>query len=435
MAEEKKVEFKDIEDAWGLLTLMQKGENSWVDYKRMTRDGTEFMLYHPHTEDYLKALNACGATLKINQMTDEVMFCGERLTQSREATIINNLLDFGFNSRQRILDCIQEAALKDSYHPLYDFFDSLVWDKQNRLEEFLSCIHFRGDTDWGKAVFKKWLLGSVAKIYQQAQLYMLVLDGRQGCGKSYLARWLCPLKEYFLEGPINPGDKDTDMQAISKWIWEVSELQSTTRRADREALKAHITRQAVTIRAPYGKYAMTKNVTASYLGTINQDAGFLEDDSGNRRFVIVAIDKIDWNYTDIDIKQLWAQIVAVYKSGKEWELTTEEEAQRDNTNKFYDAPHPVIELFLKNYDIVPDDTTVFTPTIDIITNLESKEIGLTGNQRANMIRLTAWLKTKGIEGTRVRTGGAAQRGFYGVMETDHTGPKMGGNHKDEHLPF
>ena len=427
--------YKQTEDAWGIVTWKRKGDNGWIPYKRTTQSGYDFMLYQPHTEDYLKALKACGAELAVNQMTDEVMFCGERLTQAREATIVNNMLDYGLTGRQRILDCIQEAALANSYHPLNDFLNDLEWDGENHLEQFLSCVHFRGDMEWGKNVFKKWMLGSVAKVFEQAQLYMLVLDGRQGCGKSFLSRWLCPMEEYFLEGPINPGDKDTDMQAISKWIWEVSELQSTTRRADREALKAHITRQAVTIRAPYGKYAMTKNVTASYLGTINQDAGFLEDDSGNRRFVIVAVDSIDWNYTEIDVKQLWAQIVAAYRSGHRWELTPEEESQRDTTNKFYDAPHPVIELFLQHYDIIPDDVTTFTPTIDIITNLESETIGLTGNQRSNMIRLTAWLKTKGIEGTRARTGGLLQRGFYGIIETDNTNAKIGRNSKPDKLPF
>lgn len=425
--------YKSIEDAWGILTLKRnKNDNGWIPYKRMTHSGIEFMLDHPHKDDYLKALQAAGAKLAINQMTDEIMYCGVRLTQAREADIITDLMDFGLPGRQMIIDMVQVAALTNAFHPLFDFFNSLEWDKTDRLEQLLNCIHFRGDPDWGKSVFKKWLIGSVAKIFEQAQLFMLVLDGRQGCGKSHLVRWLCPLTDYFVEGPINPGDKDTDMQAISRWIWEVSELQSTTRRADREALKAHITRQAVTIRAPYGKYAMTKNVTASYLGTINQDAGFLEDDSGNRRFVIMAVDSIDWNYDgEIDVNQLWAQIVTTYKSGVSWMLTPEEEGKRDSTNKFYDAPHPVIELFLQNYDIIPDDVTTFTPTIDIITFLESPEIGLKGVQRANMMKLTSWLKEKGLEAARARGNGILQRGFYGIVRLSNTVEKIG-RHSDDH---
>lgn len=408
--------YKSVEDAWGILTFKRKGEHSWIPYKRMTHNGIEFMLDHPHKDDYLKALQACGAKLAINQMTDEIMYCGVRLTQAREADIITDLMDYGLTGRQMIIDMIQVAALTNAFHPLYIFLNGLVWDRHDHITDFLSCLHFRCNEEWGRSMVKKWLLGSVAKIFEQAQLFMLVLDGRQGCGKSFLSRWLCPLEEYFVEGAINPGEKDTDMMSISKWIWEVSELQATTRRADREALKSHITRQAVTIRAPYGKYAMTKSVTASYLGTINQDAGFLEDDSGNRRFVICQLDHIDWNYTKIDVKQLWAQVMAIYQEGKRWELTPEEETMRDTMNKNYDAPHPVIELFQKYFEIDSDNTESFTATIDILTTLEDEDIGLSGNQRSNMMKLTAWLKTKGIEATRTRKGGGQARGFYGVKQ-------------------
>ena len=429
------LEFKNIEDAWGIKVLIRKGEN-WVAYKRITPVGIEFMLQSPHTEDYLKALEAAGAKLAINEMTDELMFCGTRLTQAREASVITNLLDFGLTGRQMILDCIQVAAINNMYHPLKDYLNGLEWDKQDRLTTFLDCLTFKCDNEWGRAMVKKWMLGAVAKVFEQAQLYMLVLDGKQGCGKSYLSRWLCPIPEYFIEGPINPGDKDTDMMSISKWIWEVSELQSTTRRSDREALKSHITRQVVTIRAPYGKYAMTKAVTAAYLGTINQDAGFLEDDSGNRRFVICQLDGIDWNYTNIDVKQLWAQLVTDYRSGNRWELEPEEEAMRDATNKFYDAPHPVIELFQKYFTIDPSDDLSFMSTIDILRTLESPDIGLTGNQRANMMKLTSWLKTKGIESTRQRNAAGQQRGFLGVTQVEF--PGISGRHtekRDNDVPW
>lgn len=422
-------QYKVVEDAWGILTLKRKGEHGWMPYKRMTIDGTEFMLDNPKSDDYIKALKACGAKLAINEMTDEIMFCGDRLTQAREASILTHVLDYGLTGRQMIMDCIQVAALKNIYHPLKDYLNGLEWDDMDRLTEFLDCLRFQCDNEWGRAMVRKWMLGAVAKVFEKAQLYMLVLDGRQGCGKSSLARWLCPLQEYFVEGPINPGDKDTDMMSISKWIWEVSELQSTTRRSDREALKSHITRQVVTIRAPYGKYAMTKAVTSAYLGTINQDAGFLEDDSGNRRFVICQLEGIDWNYTKIDIDQIWAQIVSSYRAGEQWVLEPEEEALRDATNKFYDAPHPVIELFQKYFVFDPSDEINFMASIDILTTLEDESIGLTGNQRANMLKLTAWLKTKGGESTRGMSNGTQQRGFYGAKQVKYPGMDNGGGYK------
>ena len=85
------------------------------------------------------------------------------------------------------------------------------------------------------------MLGTVGKVINHDQNFMLVLDGRQDIGKSSLVRWLCPLPDYFIEGAIVPDDKDSTLRLIRHWIWEVGELQSTTRKADREALKNFIT--------------------------------------------------------------------------------------------------------------------------------------------------------------------------------------------------
>jgi predicted P-loop ATPase len=57
--------------------------------------------------------------------------------------------------------------------------------------------------------WRKWLIGSIAKMLRAQQNYMLVLLGAQGKGKSRLAEWLCPLPQLFYEGPINPDDKDS----------------------------------------------------------------------------------------------------------------------------------------------------------------------------------------------------------------------------------
>ncbi len=407
---------RDLEDEWGIVVQKQGTNGRRFNWKRITKEGFSFKIYRPKTKDYKTALAAAHIALAKNEMNDEIMVNSKRLTDEREAIIFNNLFDLGLNSRQRMRETILECAHVNSYHPIKNYLDRLIWDGIDRLKDLLDHFSFKDNPEWSRSVMTKWFVGTVAKIYTMAQLFMLVLDGPQGSGKSYLVRWLCPLTEYFIEGPINPGYKDTDLASIASWIWEVSELQATTRRADREALKAHITKQTVSVRKPYGRYSMTKPVTASYLGTINQDAGFLEDDSGNRRFVIVSLKEIDWSYINIDCDQLWAQIVAMYKDSYEWNLSTQEEHQRDTINKIYDAPHPVIELFLEYYTYDPGvKIDHFIPTINIITNLE--KAGLKGNQRANMMKLTSWLKARNCHQDRTFVNGSRQRGFYGMVQT------------------
>jgi predicted P-loop ATPase len=159
---------------------------------------------------------------------------------------------------------------------------------------------------------------------------------------------------------------------------------------------------------------MTKPVTACYVGTINQDAGFLEDDSGNRRFVIVKVEKLDWSYAGLDVDQLWAQIVTLYRADEKWDLTADEATKRDDTNTEYDAPSPVVEMFLEYYQVEPVIVDEMTATMDILLTLESA--GLSGNQRANMMKLTTWLKRQGLEQAQIMEDGHRRRGFYGIKQ-------------------
>jgi predicted P-loop ATPase len=407
-------EDKTRTDKWGIVISKQYDNGRWYDWKRITPDGYEFLLHKPQTEDYIQALRSCGVTMAQNEMKNDVWVNGRLLTDAEEARILNMMEDKGMKVIEKMRRVMLDDALTNRFHPLKQYLDGLKWDGRDRLTSMLDCFTFNNDTEWARSIIRKWLIGAVAKVYQQTQLFMLVLDGSQGCGKSYWAHWLCPLPEFFIEGAIMPGMKDTDLDAISKWIWEVSELQSTTRRSDREALKAHITKQIVTVRAPYGRYSMTKPVTACYVGTINQDAGFLEDDSGNRRFVIVKVEKLDWSYAGLDVDQLWAQIVTLYRDDEKWDLTADEAAQRDDTNTEYDAPSPVVEMFLEYYQVEPGLMDEMTATMDILLTLETA--GLSGNQRANMMKLTTWLKRQGLDQAQVMEEGQRRRGFYGIKQ-------------------
>ena len=68
------------------------------------------------------------------------------------------------------------------------------------------------------------------------------------------------------------------------------------------------------------------NAAALSIFGINADgAGFLNDPTGSRRFVVVSIESLDHDYTKrIDINQLWAQIMHMYKNGEPWRLQANE---------------------------------------------------------------------------------------------------------------
>ena len=414
-------ETKIIQDEWGDLHQTQTERGGWRSVKRVVfdedEDGNiiehEFSLISPKTKDYISALKGAGFSLQLNEMTWRAENNGLPIDDITESLIMNALRDFGLKGENHIGNAMLEMAYDNKYHPVKKYFVELPkWDGVDRLTMMLECL--KSDNDELSALFmRKWMIGAVAKVFEQGQNFMLVLSGPQGIGKSYFTRWLAPL--LFVEGALNPTNKDSLAQMIKFFIWEVAELEGIFKRSDVAALKDIITAPEITYRAPYAKYDFTRPSAASLIGTINPDgAGFMRDSTGNRRFAVIELLSITHSYTEIDKTQLWAQIYAYYLAGEKWELSKAERSAQDEKNTDYEIISPVEELFNKHYTTDPENKE-FTGTIDIITHLETlPDGGLTGNQRANLMELSGILKKKGL--TRVRKGGARVYGFLGVIK-------------------
>jgi len=372
--------------------------------------------------DYMLALKAGLFKIRLNEMNDRIMVSGDSkkdmpskeqpLSDVYQASMINWLTDLGLKGAERQKNAILQYSYKNKFHPIKEYLDSLNWDGIDHLSEFLSHLNYSSKVgkDLGDIFFTKWLVGSIAKVLDQKQNFMLVLDGKQGMGKSYLARWLCPLADLFVEGAIRPEDKDSLKRLISAWLWEVGELEGTTRKADRAALKDFITRVIVTVRLAYGHHDIVKPASASLIGTVNDDAaGFLNDLTGNRRFVILSLEDIDPNFTKVDINQLWAQLYQMYKDGYSNDLDISEAMARDVINEDYQAVS-MIDLLLSRDFVIDSKSNDFMSTAQIMLELET--LGLKGNQRANTMEMSGILKKAGL--SKIRKGGV--RGFSGIRK-------------------
>lgn len=360
---------------------------------------------HP---DYIASFNKLGYQFKMNEMNDTIEVNGERLNGGLSAKIESEMRDLGFESAYWTRKSWERIGYENRYHPVYEYFNSLQWVGDPMVDYVVSKLEFSNGTESiARQFLFRFLLGVVGKVLEQDQNFMLVLDGPQGIGKSHFARWLCPpdLSRYFVEGSLNPDSNDTKLRIISNMIWEVGELQYTTRKADVEALKNIISQKYMTVRRPYGREDIEKPITASFIGTINETgAGFLNDRTGSRRFAVVKLAGIDWTYTDLNVDQLWAQIVSCYRHGERGFLTPEEQQDQQKINSGYDITSPVLELFFKHYEVdavaYADD---WLPIADIIVYLESAEGGLKGHQRANQMELAGILSELGLEKSRSNT--------------------------------
>lgn len=361
-------------------------------------------------ETYRNAIQQFGYSIRMNDLDDTVEANGEKFSDGVEAEILMKMHDIEFRKSEWVKRSIVATAHANRYHPIRDFLSDLEWDGHDWIAEFERYVwdkHPKIVYDDGTVMpvfgawLKRWGVGAVAKIMKRGKLRgqnpMLVFAGAQDAGKSTLARFLNPLgDDFFIESGINPDSNDHDRFLATKFIWEVGELGATTRRADREALKAFLTRQDVTFRTPYAHHPVTKPATANFIGTINPENGFLSDPTGNRRFLPVELTRIDFAYlTKINCRQLWAQFVALYNAGESAALTREEKVMADAIRCDHETEDNYTGFILKYYHVAPEQSVWSEVTADIV-----EQLLLNGVPGANVTNIGLALKRLGLESRR-----------------------------------
>jgi predicted P-loop ATPase len=150
------------------------------------------------------------------------------------------------------------------------------------------------------------------------------------------------------------------------------------------------------------------------IGTINDDgSGLLNDPTGNRRFVIVPLKRIDFGYQKCNRDQLWAQVMHLYRSGEPWRLTAEEEAAQKLINAEYETESYLEGLLWKVF--IADPTAPIMPSVEIMKHLE--DAGLKGSQQLNLKELARVMTKAGIEKGRGRARDVGEKrpsGYKGI---------------------
>ncbi len=374
-----------------------------------------------HSAFIAQALAGLGYNFRLNLCSDTIEVNGEPITDVLHARIRTAARDAGLRPLAAVEDTLIVEAANNAYHPIHDYLNSLQWDRQPHIATLaaaLECpdppITYADGTQRTlvEVYFRRWLIGACAKALHQQQNMMLVLAGPQWIGKSSIARWLCPLPDYFLSGPINVVDKDSDVRLMSYWIWEVSELDATTRRADVSALKDFVTRAIVTVRRAYGRHDTRKPALASQIGTVNESTGFLVDDTGNRRFYTVRIDRIAWDVINqLSVDQIWAEAMAAYQNGETWELHDEERTAQIEHNRQHEA-ESIIEGWIESYfELGYSAQKTRMTAAEIVDHLRtSHDIRLSGSERAQAMELSRVLTRLGVRKIRA----SAWRGYEGI---------------------
>jgi len=320
------------------------------------------------TESVLADMTTWGYTLAYNTMTGTVECNGKALDDMVRSDIRMAARGYGYSREQLVMldDAINVIAGRNHYSPVVRYLDSLEWDGVDRMGDLFNHIVTKdplitypdGTTRTTAHAFgRRWMIGMIAKHKGDdgaiGNNFMLVLAGAQGRGKSYFFRWLCPLPEYWDESELNPDDKDHQLKHATRMIWEVGELDAVTSKRNTSALKAGITRTRVSVRKAYARMESSLRGVCSYVGGVNPDgAGFLNDSTGNRRFAVITVDTIRYEYTGMDRDQIYAQAVAEWKKEPTGYLLTEEEkGVRDMLAEAHTPSDALADMVASHFDI------------------------------------------------------------------------------------
>lgn len=239
---------------------------------------------------------------------------------------------YGIISTAKCADALSISFEKQSYHPVKDYLSSLEWDGEERVSTLFIDYLGAEDCNYVKTVARKTLVAAVARIFIPGIKFdnMTVLSGGQGFGKSTLIRALG--KSWFSDSLSTVTGKEAYEQLQGNWILEMAEMMAT-KKADIEATKHFLSKVEDIYRVAYGRRTSRFPRQCIFIGTTN-DKDFLRDKTGNRRFWPVDIDVrpntksvFDARYSTLEVDQIWAEAITLFKNGEKLYLTKEEEKE------------------------------------------------------------------------------------------------------------
>lgn len=221
-----------------------------------------------------------------------------------------------------INSAVDHVAMYDSYDPLLDYLNSLVWDGRPRIknvfQKFLSVI----DSLYVSAAAECMFVGAIRRAFEPGCKfdYMVVFVGEEGGGKSKFGNVIAKRHEFFTDSVGDIRNKDGVIGMMGKWIVEFQELKSL-QGVSAEHTKAFLSTQADNVRLPYGRRSKILPRRNIFIGSTNNDR-FITDTGANRRMLPIYTPKseekgdvLDYKALEAEVDQLWAEAIQLYKNG------------------------------------------------------------------------------------------------------------------------
>lgn len=315
------------------------------------------------------------------------------------------------------------------YDPIKSYFINLPeWDrKTDHIGNFADHVKTDDQLFW-KSMFKKHLVRSIQQIMDgRVNRFVLVLVGqKQATGKSTFIRSLSPFPsgEYYTESKIRD-DKDGQFAFAENFIYNIEEL-SDMNNSDVNRLKAMISQAIIKERKPYAHDVEAIPRRCSFFGSTN-NAQFLTD-TENTRWLCHTIESIDWNYSQMDIRDVWSHAWHLYNEQFDAQLTMDESNKQSMVNKLHEKSDVAKDMIAKHFKPCDkyDASGSFATVADIVQHL----VFVTdGKQRFNERMVGKYMTQLDFINDRKRVNGNVVRGYY-VQKIEGAYQDENENHDD-----
>lgn len=224
--------------------------------------------------------------------------------------------------KNNIIDAVNLYARDNERSEPKEWLESLEWDKKPRIVKFFRDYFGTVDDLYHDCVSRNMWVAMVARIYIPGCKAdnMVILEGKQGSFKSTALNVIGG--KWYTESNEKIGSKDFPAVMHGNIICEIGELDSFSK-AEATTIKKVISTAKDRYRTPYDRKPATHPRQSILVGTTNE-AAYLRDVTGARRFWPIKTKRIDLEALKADRDQLFAEAVALFKMGEAWHEVPDE---------------------------------------------------------------------------------------------------------------